>query len=291
MSRRVIQNPRLDDTVEWMARFANKDKDSAEVRGRVEKICRFLVQGDYASEALACYYWVCQHIRYMKDPSNVEMVKDPIRVLETKAGDCDDIATLLSSMLMACGNEACFSMVGFVAGAGPSHVYACVYAHGKWVALDPVANREIPDMLRRTKVRKNIPVSARAGQLKPPDAAGLSGMNLGSSPTIYSVFDYRTGLYTYYTPAKAPRLPASGVMRPARGLAPEGLAVLLPEGARKTGTGTAAKGVIAARPSEASLGSSDGTSSKTVWAVGALLALGGLWAATRPARPRRKRAA
>lgn len=285
-SRRVIQNPRLEDTVKWMSRFAHKDKDAAEVRSRVERVCRFLVQGDYASEVLACYYWTCQHIRYIKDPVGVELVKDPVRVLETRAGDCDDIATLLASMLMSCGNDACFSLVGFDGNKGASHVFACVYVRGKWVALDPVANREIGDMLQRTKTRKDVPLRENASRSRTQD--GLSGMNLSGSPTIYSVFNYRDGKYTYFKPVAQPELGASGSMRTARGVTPESLAEILPSGCKQIGRGVEARGVIACLPSD---DGALGDVSLTTWSPTRMLALAGavgvVLALTSPKKRRR----
>lgn len=149
----TVDRPQLADVVEWMRRYARKDSTSIPVRRLVEKLNSNLAQGDYASEVLAIYYWVCQNIRYTRDISDVEFVKDPIRTLETRTGDCDDISTLIASMLLACGNRVRFALVGFVEGGAPSHVFCEVKTPSGWVALDPVANRETADMLSRVKTR------------------------------------------------------------------------------------------------------------------------------------------
>jgi len=148
---RTVENPRLMDVVEWMRKFAHKGKEDLEVRRLVERICRGISQGDYASEVLACYYWVCQNIRYMRDIHDVEFLKEPRRLLETKAGDCDDISTLLAAMLMACGNRCRFVLVGFNGAPVPGHVFVEVITPSGAIPLDPVANRDTAKMMRSAR--------------------------------------------------------------------------------------------------------------------------------------------
>ncbi len=63
-------------------------------------------------------------------------------------------------------------------------------------------------------------------------------------PQTFSVFDYDTGLYRYYkAPVAAP--PLTGHYRAPRDRTPEGLAVMLPAGAKQIGEGAVPKGVIA----------------------------------------------
>lgn len=104
-------------------------------------------------------------------------------------------------------------------------------------------------------------------------------MNLAALPTVYSVFNYRTGLFDYYVPPEQPLLPASGHMRPARGTTPESLAVLLPPGCTPQGSGEAARGVIAAHPTKelGALGDASTNRSGSSWAflLGAVAAV--LW--------------
>lgn len=88
-----MPNPRLRDVVEWMRKFAHQNK--AAMRPLVEEICRDVAPGDYASEALAIYHWVCKNIRYMRDVQNVEYLQQPTALLKTRAGDCLPSGTLL----------------------------------------------------------------------------------------------------------------------------------------------------------------------------------------------------
>lgn len=150
--------PRLRDTTDWMRKFAHKGKTDLEVRQLVEKICANIAQGDYAGECLACYYWVCQNIRYMRDIHDVEFLKEPRQLLASPAGDCDDISTLLAAMLMACGNRCSFVLASFKGSSVPSHVFVQVHTPGGPVVLDPVANRDTAQMLRTMTGSEKIPV-------------------------------------------------------------------------------------------------------------------------------------
>ena len=159
-SHTLIRNPSLDDTLRVMRAKANEAKKT--LRPLAAKICAHLEPGDYNSEISAIYRWVCQNIRYAKDIYNVEYVQAPARLLESKQGDCDDIACLLASLCMAMGNECRFAVVGFEDGV-PSHVFCqCAVrtgvgvggnAHGgkQWVTLDPVAEEQTPVMHSRVR--------------------------------------------------------------------------------------------------------------------------------------------
>jgi transglutaminase-like putative cysteine protease len=154
-----VNQPRLIDVVEWMRRFAHKGKSDLEIRQLVETICKDLVQGDYASEVLAIYYWVCQNIRYMRDIHDVEFVKEPRQVVATRSGDCDDIATLLAAMCMACGNTCEFLLASYASATSmPTHVFLRVTTPSGPMVLDPVANRLTAQMLDRMANFTALPV-------------------------------------------------------------------------------------------------------------------------------------
>lgn len=152
-----IDRPQLRHVLEAMQSFAHKGKQDLEVRGLVEEIVADLAPGDYASECLACYQWVDRNIRYVRDIHDVEFVKEPRQLLRTRAGDCDDIATLLASMVMTVGNTCSFVLVSF-GGPAPSHVYTQVNTVVGPVVLDPVANTQTKKMLQDAKKKWVYPV-------------------------------------------------------------------------------------------------------------------------------------
>lgn len=158
----IRKNPSLRDTVVAMCQLARDGRKDLEVLQTVKRICEHVHESDYASEIYAIYAWVCRNIRYMRDIHEVETVMTPSRILEQRSGDCDDMATLLAAMLMACGNRVRFLVVAFEHGC-PSHVFVQVMAPGaartdggagdssNWVTLDPVAGQYTAEMHGKIK--------------------------------------------------------------------------------------------------------------------------------------------
>ena len=151
---RLIKNADMYQTLAAMKEQAHKGKKDLTVRSLVENLCKDLPSGDYASEVLACYYWVCRNIRYMRDIDKVEFLKSPARLLATGTGDCDDMSTLLAAMLMACGNQCRFVIVGFKPAppANFTHVFVQAKTPQGWVTLDPVSNKITKDMHQHTQI-------------------------------------------------------------------------------------------------------------------------------------------
>ncbi len=166
----TIKNPTLDVTLGVMKNKANEAKKT--LRPLAEKICAGLESGDYNSEIYALYAFACQNQRYARDIFNVEYVKAPARMLESKVGDCDDFATLLAALCMAMGNECRFLVVGFE-DAQPSHVYCQVAVRGGgvksvdgnvtgeklWVTVDPVAADSTNEMHKRIRFVRVFPIA------------------------------------------------------------------------------------------------------------------------------------
>jgi transglutaminase-like putative cysteine protease len=94
---------------------------------------------DYLGEIKALFEWVQQNVRYTKDPFRMETLHSARRMLELRAGDCDDMAILLGAMLEAIGHPVRLIVVG----PDPlrprffTHIYAEVYYKGNWIPLDP----------------------------------------------------------------------------------------------------------------------------------------------------------
>ena len=59
---------------------------------------------DYLGEIKALFEWVQRNVRYTKDPFRVEVLHSARRMLELRAGDCDDMSILLSAMLESIGH-------------------------------------------------------------------------------------------------------------------------------------------------------------------------------------------
>jgi transglutaminase-like putative cysteine protease len=93
---------------------------------------------DYLGEIKALFEWVQRHIRYTKDTFHVEVLHSARRMLELRAGDCDDMTILLGSMLVATGHPVRLILAGFRPNKphAYSHIYPEVNVRGRWIAID-----------------------------------------------------------------------------------------------------------------------------------------------------------
>lgn len=96
-----------------------------------------LDQKDYAGEACACLGYCRDSIRYVRDILDVETLHTAETVMDLGAGDCDDKAILLASLLLSIGHPG----VRFVAlSLEPGqfcHVWVQDYVEGGWIDLEP----------------------------------------------------------------------------------------------------------------------------------------------------------
>jgi len=94
---------------------------------------------DYLGEIRTLFEWVHQNVRYTKDPFRLEVLHSARRMLELRAGDCDDLAILLGAMLESIGHPVRLVLTG----PDPlrprlfTHVYLEAYHRGRWIPLDP----------------------------------------------------------------------------------------------------------------------------------------------------------
>lgn len=109
------------------------------IKQTADTISVFGCGNDRVCQAKAQYLFVREKIIYTNDPLRHEFVKTPGYTLDVGAGDCDDHAVLLSSLLNSIGIQTRFIFV-------PSHVYIQAYLPESldkyqddegWVNLDP----------------------------------------------------------------------------------------------------------------------------------------------------------
>lgn len=135
-------------TLAIMKRLANeaKTQPSQLARNQALQIYRDanLRSRDGVGEVRALQMWIQNHIRYVRDPVDVELVQTPEVTLKLRTGDCDDQATLLAAMLKSTGHPAQFVAVGI--NGGPfSHVLVetPVGSSGKWVAAETILRKHL----------------------------------------------------------------------------------------------------------------------------------------------------
>lgn len=128
-------------TVEYIKALIRSGAKDFYVRQKAIDILleRGVTPKDYRGEIKALYEWVQQNVRYTKDPFRVEVLHSARRMLQLRAGDCDDMTILLGAMLEAIGHPVRIVL------AGPdslrprlfTHVYLEAYDKGRWIPLDP----------------------------------------------------------------------------------------------------------------------------------------------------------
>jgi transglutaminase-like putative cysteine protease len=98
---------------------------------------------DYRGEIRTLFEWVKNNVRYTRDIHRVELLHSARRMLELRAGDCDDMTILLSTMLKAVGHPVRLVLVGFNPKRKRlfSHIYLEAFCRGSWIPLDPTMDR------------------------------------------------------------------------------------------------------------------------------------------------------
>lgn len=96
-------------------------------------------------EVAALFDFVKRNIRYTRDIFRVELLHSARRMLELRAGDCDDMTILLGAMLLSTGHPVRLVLAGFRPNQphAYSHIYPEVNVRGRWMAVDATMNKPI----------------------------------------------------------------------------------------------------------------------------------------------------
>src|SRR6478735_8077366 len=135
------------ETAELIARMIRAGAKDFYVRQKAIEIYRTsrAPAKNRLAEINALFQWVQRNIRYTRDIFRVELLHTPRRMLELRAGDCDDMTILLGSMLLSTGHPVRLVLVGFRPHRPHlySHIYPEVLVRGRWLALDATMPRPI----------------------------------------------------------------------------------------------------------------------------------------------------
>jgi hypothetical protein len=150
-----------DQAIEGMIHYATKESSEPHVQGLADQITVGIHPGDKRSQMFAILNWVRNNLTYVKDQEesrrlgfggeDLELIKSPVAVLQTRRYDCDCIATLIASVMLALGIQPQFVVIGF--GNGPEHVYARGLddLSGQFVIVDPVSHPHEDQMVLDTQ--------------------------------------------------------------------------------------------------------------------------------------------
>jgi transglutaminase-like putative cysteine protease len=101
-----------------------------------------VARDDTKGEAAAIYRFLKNHIRYTRDPIDVELLQDPVITLAWRTGDCDDISVLGASLAESIGLPTRFVLYSRQGGV-PHHVLFEVRTDEGWLPIDVVYNRGV----------------------------------------------------------------------------------------------------------------------------------------------------
>lgn len=128
-----------------MRELSRWGSQQSEIRNKARELTQDLAQKDFEGEARVLFEYVRDHIRYLRDIEGVETLHDPVTLLKIGAGDCDDKAILLASLLMSIGAKVRFIAVAY-APEVYSHVWLQVFAPrgGQFVWVDLETTEPLP---------------------------------------------------------------------------------------------------------------------------------------------------
>lgn len=162
-------------TLQHMKRLARRDAKTPDVGVLAEKIEREAAEhkdpARYRIELIkGAFTWVVDNITYQYDhehvlehhdtdePKNTEFLIAPVHLVGIGRGDCDDMSTMLASLLLRLGFKVKFKVIAHRRHAY-THVYVEVLAPTdkgeRWIPMDPVMGmkgfaNEKPDIIRKT---------------------------------------------------------------------------------------------------------------------------------------------
>lgn len=137
-----------------MRYLVRRCKTDLALRSLAMGIVQGLPQRDYAAEIRALHAWVRDRIRYVGDIRGVETLHTPRQILAQAAGDCDDKALLLATLLESIGHQTRFVAVGY--GPAVSHVLVETRVGPKWIPLETTEN--VPATWYPERIRSRVVV-------------------------------------------------------------------------------------------------------------------------------------
>lgn len=126
----------IRSTLAIMVKIARQWRRDPGIITLARSIVQPLPGKDFRGEVERLFCWVKQNIRYVQDVRDVETLATPKATLDMRAGDCDEMVTLLATLLEAIGHPTRYVALGFDHG-DYSHVIAETRLGSRWFALDP----------------------------------------------------------------------------------------------------------------------------------------------------------
>jgi len=182
-----------DATVRVMRAMIEDGKRDQIVRQLAEQILRRygVPRYRYVAELASLHDWVRRNVRYTKDPHEVEYIQTPRRLLQTRMGDCDDMAVLLGSLSEVVGHPVGIKVVSRDPNRNFHHVYPVAEVDGREYSLDASVpfpfGYQSPDIKKQKVFPSNGVGDMRSvyfGLGKIPPVSGGDGAETGGAVPI-----------------------------------------------------------------------------------------------------------
>ncbi len=131
-------------TIERMIKLINNGKRDGRLRTVVgQEVISKCPQKDYYCYAKAIHDYVCHKIKYAYDPVDVELIEDPMNIIQAGIADCDSKCILFCAMCEQVGLPCRLVTVKPSLMADEyTHVFSEVNIKGKWVSSDCTMPKE-----------------------------------------------------------------------------------------------------------------------------------------------------
>lgn len=123
-------------TLAQMVRLVKQYRTDGNIRQLAENIVASIPEKDFYGEAEAIHNWVRDNIRYTQDVYDVETLKPPPFILQTRQGDCDDKSLLTATLLQTIGHPVAFVAIATEIPDEFSHVFVSTLIGNRWYASD-----------------------------------------------------------------------------------------------------------------------------------------------------------
>ena len=145
-------------TLAQMASWVRLYRVEPQIRAFAEQIIANVPSKDEYAEINAIFEWVRDNVRYTQDVRDVEMLKSPDALISERFGDCDDMSTLVSTLLETVGYTTRLVAVGYTQPGVYEHVYAEVILNGAWVSLETTEPVSLGFFQPNERARMEVPV-------------------------------------------------------------------------------------------------------------------------------------
>jgi len=135
----------VKDIKRSVAKIINSvDPNATSLRELAIDLVRKFEAGDF-KQARKIFEFVRDEIQYVYDPMGLEEIQSPETTLKLRAGDCEDQAILLGSLLSAIGFESAIIFADTDSDGVPDHVYSGVYIPAAPDYTKPFKRKELDD--------------------------------------------------------------------------------------------------------------------------------------------------